>query len=278
MANDALRGYPKGEGIHADFVHFASIGEGSHGDAMDFLANRLPVRDAIYFGVAGMLNLSYIARLRPRKARLIDVNPLQTLFWQVTIDKLAGCEELPDFLTSIERSEAEVAARAREAFRGATLVRAGAMSETFGYVAGPLLKKDRGTYRGESVVTWLGRQNRADQAWRNPESYKFLHQLALAGDMDAVTLDLLNKHDCQRLSGDFVVADASTVVVYASNIRLFLFGNEDFTGRKGVPANDETFWENISALAGGRASYVVEGGEIHTLPARRPAPQQVLVF
>lgn len=270
-------GYIKGDSIHADQIHLGQIGEGNHSIPLTYLTDRAKFDSPIYLGVGGILNLSYAAKLKPARVVLFDVNPLQTLFWDEAIKHLKT-DTLAEFLNFIEASQDVIKDRLHRDFQDVEFSTAGCLTNTFNVTPRPSspLQWERGFFRGLSPKSWLSHRDSVAHTWVTPEHYATLQKIACDGEIEAITLDILDTERCRSV-GNFLKRDKpQNGVIYINSLRQFMNGRSDWTGRQNLAATQENLNRNIGLLLQTPQKIVIEDHTLNHL--NNNIPQSSLRF
>lgn len=219
--------------FYAGRILFGSVGEEAenHIALMQEIAReREAFAGRVYMGAAGLLNLSYIDAIRPGAVLFYDVNPIQTLFWNIAIETAANCPKLDDFLSFIDWAPTlligQVMAHAGEVYLQDHCIRKAT-------AATPRIAMGMTVHSNSGVLL----DKNGDGLWRNAKGYAHFHALAKSGAAGAITLDVLDRKGWAQLAGHFGrQADPlarHAGIAYVSNIFLHLNGLNDWTGRHG---------------------------------------------
>ena len=218
----------------------------------------------LYVGVAGEANLDYITCSRASGAVLLDVNPWQSIFWRDFLDLVAACPERDDFVGAM-RNFAQTFSLKLHQMYNTEAIRENASGQIQLSTPHPLdvyedlkRRKNRGRYKDpdfifrslmngsspfrnfsykkmfENLATRIGWDTGYTFAgdkkthWlADPDNYAHLHQMAKAGAIGALTLDLLDGESCRSFAEYLESAGSGRAgLIYLSNIGFYLRDNE----------------------------------------------------
>ena len=193
-----------------------------------------------YMGVGGLMNLSYIATLKPKAALLVDVNPVQTLFWQQIFADLKTHKRPKDFLKAARRCEDNLRDVLKTAFDGDVDIAGTQNVERF--INGQTILNLQ-----QDFPSWL-KINLPDRGWFVGAQYDVLHEMAANGALGALTLDIADVSACNELADFTNSKNLKADFFHVSNIFDFMRGGVDWVGREGSPSLAQITQQNVRSL------------------------------
>ncbi len=209
-------------------IFFGNRGEEHYGKVKGFETSE-KYKGGIYMGGAGIINLSYIAAMCSDAGILFDVNPHQKIFWDVFLKLLAECEDKVEFAKLNKDAEETIRLRVLAAAENETL-----HQYFYGvsnpHTAGNHYRSSMSYLGAMPIVSPFVRKPPAELIWYDDdEHYNYVHQLAKAGKIGSLTLDV-----CDEISIASVVkvlGDTRLACLYVSNIFTFFENGSDWTDR-----------------------------------------------
>ncbi len=252
------RAYKSPGGFHVDQVHLAPIQEdiGAHSKLQRcFLSAAQPPPIRFYMGVAGILNLNYLAALKPEKAILYDINPLQTGFWEIVFDGLANSPRAVHFSRFMSR---DLGPQVTDMATRFAVLLPRRKSESSALIAQTPI---RGVPK---IHSWI-MEAQIDSVFMG--HYEHLHEMARSGNIGSITLDISDTQACRQLhelfmqehrAGEFPGADA----MYVSNVFEFLSRpGKDLFDWAGRPVDIEQYQNgraNVRAFCNPAGALIVD--------------------
>lgn len=227
---------------YADVIHYERVAESANHinhTAEVFKKNtQWRSEQSVYMGVAGFVNLFYLANLNPDYAVLFDINCLQKLFWKNVLDALKNNDTHHDFKRWFPTSETQL----QEQFNALSFER-------------PKLKKTG--WRTDDIVTSLYRtfctdledfisHSRIETSWLySTDQYQTVKTMAEQERIGLATFDMRDPVACGTLSRhvqNFNTQSGRSPeidVVYASNAMLYpnWIGDGYYTSREQIERN-----------------------------------------
>tara|TARA_Y100001001_G_scaffold127130_1_gene125856 strand:- start:817 stop:1791 length:975 start_codon:yes stop_codon:yes gene_type:complete len=205
----------------------------------------------IHIGVAGFVNLGYIAANRSSGAILMDSNPVQKVFWDIIIDMLSVYETKEDFILALPSVPFQLVAALDKLNCGQEYI---LLDEDLSYDA-PL---ETVRHKGRILFETGEDQGQMDLfGMRTDEDYTHLHKLAKVGAIAALTLDLKDAQGFNQLKTameEFKKASGCqerqiyVSSFYVSNVLEFLHNRRDFNGVENMPNARNMVLRNIASL------------------------------
>jgi len=180
-----------------------------------------------YMGAAGVVNLSYIAAMRSDSAILFDINPHQKIFWDRFLKLLGEHGDKAEFLEAFEADQSALEEAIYSAIKGDTLRQRFSDSVLWK----PSQRGQGALYNGwMPIVTPFNRKPLGELAWFDDDNhYVHVHEMAKAGQIGALTLDVCDEISVLRLVESLEGRTVSAL--YISNIMRFFDKNSDWSGR-----------------------------------------------
>ena len=223
------RAYLKRPGqYYGDRIFFGNRGEEHYGRIKGLEAS-CKYKGGVYMGGAGIINLSYAAVMRSDAVILFDVNPHQKIFWNVFLSLLAEHEDKTKFEKAFRESLEEIRKKTYAAATNASL------HQYFQGVTDPIRAgytyKYGMPFAGDlPIITTLVRKPPAELIWYvDDKHYDYIHQLAKAGKIGALTLDVCDEISVARVVE--TLGDKRLTCLYVCNILNFFENNSDWTER-----------------------------------------------
>lgn len=223
---------PQENGSYAGPIHLAIVGENlvRHRNNMREISRNFSLQNALYAGAAGFVNLGYIACSKASGALFFDINAYQTLFWNLSIKKMAECERSIDFRNSLDQIGSDIELAALE--KCTPGLRKNFKKECLPF--GDSMFKD---LLQEDLPKWVHYRSKGspDGAWMHDENlYKHIHLLAKNQALGAITLDVTSAEACEEVRRYLDEWNMGIRLLYASNILNFMQSpvrTRDFIGR-----------------------------------------------
>lgn len=250
------RGYYLGDEYTDDAVHVSAIVPSLINqrrlihEFADAVGHR--PRPDLYVGVGGMMNLSYISAIRPKAAILIDVNPLQTMFWQQVFNDIADNKKPRGFKKAARKTEAKLKETLTERFESSGLEHTQNIES---FINGTRLIRLSEGFEG-FVSTAL-----VDRFWLLPENYVLLRQLAGEGNLASLTLDIADEPACQQFAHVLDSFDLGADFFHVSNVLNFMNSKYDWVGREGNSGLLEQAIRNIELISGSDSTKIITDDE-----------------
>lgn len=230
---------------YATPIHLAVVAENLnlHKQHMASIAASPTLKGGVYAGAAGIVNLSYIANSKASSAILFDINVYQTIFWNLTIEKIAECKTAYAFRKRFETIAQDIEAAQRQ-YPRALRKRFNDECQNF----------ETETFKGlsnEKLSRWIqtSSKNAPEGQWMHDENlYAHIHSLVKNNAIGAITLDITNNAACEHVEKYLLDKDTSVRLLYVSNIFGFMqapFRRTDFVGRELSNSMEETARNNL---------------------------------
>jgi len=190
----------------------------------DDLAKKRSFHGRVYAGCAGVVNLDFMAATKAPAAILFDINPLQKIMWDSTLDLLAALPDRDDFLAHFPNSIKSLYYMI-ETMYGEDAIQM--------YMSSPEPEPNLHYRRSRSSplrgmdYEWVERWNRNftrdDKSWiATPENYRHLHLMAKHRAIATLTLDVRDTEACARVGETLASQNISVGLLYRSNVGHYL--------------------------------------------------------
>ena len=203
-------------GVHAGQIHGPTVREYHHGTRLDhIIKTQNYLKDRLYLGFGGFINLSYIAASKSRAAILADINPLQTISWQHIIGVLAAEPTSKGFMNEFEGMPAALTQKFNKIFGPCEVsLRSVCTSDRRMNIGlrtrNPFREMPPGSY-------WIKDTIKPDRLWLR-HGYEHLHDMAKNGAIGALTIDISDIPAWQELKTYLDTKNLKAGIVYTSNI------------------------------------------------------------
>lgn len=235
-------------------AHAMIVGEKleGHKQALDDIRRADKVaQGGIHIGVAGFVNLGYIAANRSNGAVLIDSNPVQKVFWDIIIEMLRVYKSKEDFIAALPSVPKQLIASLDKLNK----------DQKHKFLPDDICyERPLETIREKGRILFETGEDQGQMdlfGMRCDQDYGHLHQLAKAGAITPLTLDLKDAEGFEQLRlamKDFQKAACGreeTFFIssfYVSNILEFLHNRRDFNGVENMPKARDVALRNIGRL------------------------------
>lgn len=218
--------------FYADKIHIFPFGEKLRFEG-DLEPNGETNEPRLYMGTAGLLNFGHIRAMRPSHVIFFDVNPFQTIFWNVVIDGVRSNEKYKDFCAMLNYAEVMTAKVVERRLKGHEYSARGSWTQILSHDDGVSLSRKSFARCAASFSSFL------DQIKFSEDDYAFLRTLAAEGAIGTLTLDLFDEQGWAQLGtalrdmnarDNFMPAYADAL--YISSVLRFVDTQSDWTGRK----------------------------------------------
>ena len=231
---DSGRAYCRSNGLYADKIHTFPIDENFR-----CLGQKIQPTGGLYLGTGGLLNLKYLSQAKASHGILFDINPFQTIFWNVVIGSIRNNESYDAFKLSLNYSEIFTRKIIQRKLQRQSFSSAGSYTEKFDCNLNVSLLRRGFSHHSFCISSCLSDVN------FHEDDYKHIRKMACDKKLSTLTLDMFDEASWVQL---FKVLEAHHEenkdtpsipnFVYVSSIFNFLHTQKDWTGKS---------LENISA-------------------------------
>jgi len=225
------RAYRNGSSLYADKIHVFPYGE-SLGvlQSVPMYGVRPP---ALYMGTAGLINIGNICKLKPSYAVLFDVNPLQTIFWNVVLSADKQNESYEGFRNTLDYSEIIAFNVIKQKWRNVQFSAPESMTSALHNGNPESLSRKTFPRCSQTFSTYL------DEIRFTSDDYAYFHHMAVQGRIGTLTLDMFDHAGWRQLSASLCAMRAMDARLpqavdnmYVSSVFRFVKADTDWTGRK----------------------------------------------
>lgn len=244
-------GKPTDENVHIGGV--ATLPNFQFGLIEEF-GRRAEEQPDLYIGIGGMINLSYIASLKPKAAILIDVNPLQTVFWRQNFSEIGEAEKPEEYRKKTASTSEEIRKTLTEQFRNSDF----SGTHRIKYYTDSYFRIMRST-TSETIV----HENRPENFLRVDGGYDHIRQMIQLGNIAGLTLDIADTEAVKQLLdvlGRYSGMRASHIHLSnaVSMMSLNRFETTDWSKRINSREKMQRVIQNITDLSQGNDPMLIE--------------------
>lgn len=215
------RAYNGNRGLYADKIHIAPFSEKPQ--KLNDIAF-----GGLYMGTAGLMNLAYLAQIRPRYAVFFDVNPFQTVYNNVLLSIIRANETYDGFRQSANYAEDMAKRVISRKLAGVEFSSVGSWTSMISHDDGMSLS--RRSFVGSAMLV----SATLDQIGYTQSDYALIKEMADHNRVGTLTLDVFDEIAWQQLAqslGGILNDPRMPLTFYFSSILNFARRESDWTGR-----------------------------------------------